>query len=101
MVESCRKPEFEFKCFPPRGWPWKARPTRRWPLDELKQANPDHQTEIIEVQLSVLLHGERFDDAAIVLDKIAGQETNAVKLNQISWMIYEAAADNQISPTSC
>lgn len=63
-------------------------------LDDLKESQPEQAAEIKEVKLSVLLHGERFDDAAAALDEIVSRETNAIKLNQIGWMMYEGAKDN-------
>jgi thiol-disulfide isomerase/thioredoxin len=58
-------------------------------LRELKEKAPNQVKDIIEVELSILINGEMYDEAAKVLDQIAASETNSIKLNQISWMIYE------------
>ena len=60
-------------------------------LEELKAKVPEQKSTFLEFQLSILLNGEMHDEAAEVLNQIASGEENPVKLNQISWMIYEAA----------
>ncbi len=63
-------------------------------LDDLIEKLPEQKAEIKEVKLSVLLHGERFDEAAAALDEIDNEETDPIKLNQIGWMLYEGAKDD-------
>jgi len=64
-------------------------------LEELKKNAPEHRSAFAEFQLSVLLNGDMLDEAADVLDEVAGNESDPMKLNQICWMIYESSQQNE------
>lgn len=60
-------------------------------LNDLKKEAPDHVQDIVEVELTVLLHGERHDEAAKVLNQVTADEEDAIKLTQIAMMILESS----------
>lgn len=64
-------------------------------LEELKKKAPEHQATFTEFQLSVLLNGNMFDQAASVLNEVVAAESDPVKLNQIGWMIFETSQQNE------
>jgi thiol-disulfide isomerase/thioredoxin/Flp pilus assembly protein TadD len=64
-------------------------------LEELKKKAPEHLATFTEFQLSVLLNGNMFDQAANVLNEVVAAESDPVKLNQIGWMIFETSQQNE------
>jgi thiol-disulfide isomerase/thioredoxin len=64
-------------------------------LEELKKKAPEHQATFTEFQLSVLLNGNMFDQAASVLNEVVAAESDPIKLNQIGWMIFETSQQNE------
>ncbi len=63
-------------------------------LAGLKKTVPEHRATLSEVEMSILFHANRQDEAAEVLDAIVAEEADPVKLNQLSWMIYQSSEQN-------
>lgn len=63
-------------------------------LAELKKSSPEQASSFVEFELSVLLNANMHDQAAMVLDELAVNESNPLKLNQITWMIYEMSKED-------
>ncbi|MEQ1906927.1 MAG: redoxin domain-containing protein [Pirellulaceae bacterium] len=66
-------------------------------LAELKQdLKGDERDSISEIELGLLMESQKFDEAAPILEEIASSaKPDPMKLNQITWTIYEMAADEK------
>jgi ATP-dependent Clp protease ATP-binding subunit ClpA len=64
-----------------------------------ENANAQQKMQISLLKVSLLINGGKLDDAVAVLGEITeAEDTEPETLNQLSWMIYEAAKEGEDFP---